>query len=119
MFFNKKNLILAICVFIVTFKVMAGNIFIQSAVERACLYSYGCTNLELSANALSTLEVAGDEEPVYTLFLMSHVTGNVGSTSLNIPVPLDFRSVFSQPEDRLILGDIADCPYKPPKSLFS
>ena len=116
MFFNKKNLILAICIFIVTFKVMAGNIFIQSAVERACLHSYGCTNLELDANALTTSEVASDEEPVYTLFLMSHVTGNVGSTSLDLPEPADFRSAYCLSENRLILGDIADCPYKPPKS---
>lgn len=116
MFLNKKNLILAICIFIVTFKVMAGNIFIQSAVERACLYSSGCTHLELSANSLSAVEVASDEEPVYTLFLMSHVTGNVGSTSLDLPVSPDFQSAYSLSEDRLILGDIADCPYKPPKA---
>lgn len=116
MFFNKKNLILAICIFIVIFKVMAGNIFIQSAVERACLHSYGCTNLELSTNALHASEVASDDEPVYTLFLMSHVIGNVGSTSFDLPESPDFRSAYSLSEDRLILGDIADCPYKPPKS---
>lgn len=116
MFFNKKNLILAICIFIVTFKVMAGNIFIQSAVERACLYSSSCTNLELSSNSLSAAEVASDEEPVYTLFLMSHVTGNVGSTSLDLPASPDFRSAYNRSEDRLVLGHIADCPYKPPKS---
>ncbi len=116
MFFNKKNLILAVCIFIVTFKVMAGNIFIQSAVERACLYSHGCTNLELSVNAIPTSEVTGDEEPVYTLFLMSHVTGNVGSASFDLAVPPDFRSSYGLSVDRPVLGDIADCPYKPPKS---
>ena len=116
MFFNKKNLILAICIFIVTFKVMAGNIFIQSAVERACLHSYTCTDIELGAKSLSTAEVASDEEPVYTLFLMSHVTGNVGSTSLDLPIPSDFRSAYRLAEDRLMLCDIADCPYKPPKA---
>jgi hypothetical protein len=116
MFFNKKNLILAICIFIVSFKVMAANIYIQSAIERACLYSQGCTNVEFKAHALSANEVATEEEPVYTLFLMSHVTGNVGNTSLEIPIPPDFRSAYIPSEDMFILGDIADCPYKPPKS---
>ncbi len=116
MFFNKKYLILAICIFIVTFKVTAGNIFIQSAMERACLFSNGCINLELNTHALAVNEVAGDDEPVYTLFLMSHVTGNVGSTSLNLPIPPDFRSVYNLSEDKLVLGHITDCPYKPPKS---
>ena len=116
MLFNKKNLILAICIFIVTFKVMAGNIFIQSAVERACLHSHSCTNLELGSNVLHASEVASDEDPVYTLFLMSHVTGNVGSTFFDLPAPPGFRSAYSLSEDKLILGDIADCPYKPPKS---
>lgn len=116
MIFNKKNFILAICIFIVTFKVMAGNIFIQSAVERACLHSYGCTNLELSTGTLSSSEVASDEEPVYTLFLMSHVMGNVGSASFDPPLSPDFRSAYSLSEEKLILGHIADCPYKPPKS---
>lgn len=116
MLFTKKNLILAICIFIVTFKVTAGNIFIQSAVERACLYSHACTNLELSVNAIPSSEVAGDEEPVYTLFLMSHVTGNVGSSSFDLPVPPDFQSSYSLSVNRLILSDIAYCPYKPPKS---
>lgn len=113
---SKKTIILAICLFIITFKVMASNIFIQSAIERACLQSYACMDTVSVNQLVVSSEAASEEEPVHTLFLMSHVTGNLGNFSLNLPFSSESRSKYSASNDKLIRGNISDCPFKPPKS---
>ena len=113
---SKKTIILAICLFIITFKVMASSIFIQSAIERACLQSYACMDTASVNQLVVSSEAASEEEPVHTLFLMSHVTGKLGNFSLNLPFSSESRSKYSASNDKLILGNISDCPFKPPKS---
>lgn len=116
MLLSKKTIVLAICLFMITFKVMASSIFVQSAIERACLHSYACVDAA-SANQLAVSnEAASEEEPVHMLFLMSHVTGNLGNFSLDLPFSSESRSKYSASNDKLILGNISDCPFKPPKS---
>ncbi len=113
---SKKTIVLAICFCIITFKVMASSIFVQSAIERACLQSHACVDTSSVNQLVISNEAASEEEPVHTLFLMSHVTGNLGNFSLNLPFSSESRSKYSASNDKLILGNISDCPFKPTKS---
>lgn len=113
---SKKTIILAICLFVITFKVMASGIFVQSAIERACLQSHACVDTASFSQLTVSGAAASEEESVHTLFLMAHVTGNLGNFSLDLPFSSESRSKYLMSNDKLILGNISDCPFKPPKA---
>lgn len=112
---NKKTFTLAVCLFLITFKVVASSIFIQTGIERTCLRTDACSMS--FADSLSVInEEASEEEPVHTLFLMSHVTGNVGDVEFKLPVLGKISRKFYLSNDKLSLDNILDCPFKPPKA---
>ena len=112
--FSKQSFILAICLFVIAFKVMAGSIFIQSAIERAQLQGGTCVSVQSEQN-LSSHDSSEFKDPVHSMYLMYHVTANISDTSLTVPVPAWSKISFFSQNDSLKLDNIPESAYKPPK----
>ena len=114
MLISKKSLIIAICLFVIAFKVAAGSIFIQSAIERAQLQSHACMTA-LETKSINSNDASDDQQPVHTMYLMSHVTADIGETQIYIPVVSEPFITFAAQDDRLYFDNIPDSVFKPPK----
>ncbi|SNX27706.1 hypothetical protein SAMN06295945_0022 [Polynucleobacter meluiroseus] len=115
MLIRSKTITLAICFFLIAFKVMASGIFIQAALERAS--SAGTPVISMIAPEGSSANQSNDAKhhQVSSLNLMSHVTANLcnANTTLlilqlwSIPSAISKSSVFKQ--------NFPDSAFKPPK----
>ena len=114
MFPRRKTLVLFICFFLIAFKVAAGSIFIQAAIERAELAgSY--SNASMSQQALNSSESADDKEQVHTMYLMSHVTANISDVGIAVFSPPITVATFSIVNEVLFSQNFPDSAFKPPK----
>lgn len=114
MYLSSKKLVLVICLFLVAFKVAAGSIFIQSAIERAELA--GAQDIAFSSQQVhSSSESAGESEQVHTMYLMSHVTANISDSGITISPPAASESRLAMTNEVLRTQNIPDTAFKPPK----
>jgi hypothetical protein len=104
-----------ICLFVISFKVAAGSIFIQSAIERAQLLSHACINV-MDLKSASDNDAQGDQQPVHTMNLMSHVTANVTDVQIFIPAPAESSIAYGPHSGILYFDNIPDSAFKPPKN---
>ena len=111
---SKKSLIVAICLFMIAFKVAAGSIFVQSAIERAYLQSHACMTA-VDTKTISSNNLSDDQQPVHTMYLMYHVTANISDTEIRIPVQAESVITYASQGDRLYFDNIPDSAFKPPK----
>ncbi|QWE20614.1 hypothetical protein [Polynucleobacter sp. AP-Kolm-20A-A1] len=114
MLLRSKTLVLLICLFLIAFKAAAGNIFIQSAIERAELAG-GYSNTSVSQQAHSSSESADDKEQVHTMYLMSHVTANISDVGIVIFLPPMTKHKFATANEVLFSQNFPDSAFKPPK----
>ena len=117
MLISKKSLIVAICLFVIAFKVAAGSIFVQSAIERAQLQSHACMTA-VDANTISSNNLSDDQQPVHTMYLMYHVTANISDTQIRIPAQAESVIAYSIQGDRLYFDNFPDSAFKPPKHIL-
>ena len=111
---RSKTIVLLICLFLISFKVAAGSIFIQAAIERAELAgSY--SNASVSQQTHSISESADDKEPVHTMYLMSHVTANITEIGIAVFSPPISVATFSIANEVLFTQNFPDSAFKPPK----
>ena len=112
---RSKSLAILICLFLIAFKAAAGSIFIQSAIERAELAnSYANGSVALSAHKISNS--GDDKNPVYTLYLMSHVTATFEDNSIAVFSPPISTATFSIANEVLFTQNFPDSAFKPPKA---
>jgi len=112
---RKKTLVLFICFFLIAFKVAAGSIFIQAAIERAELAnSYANGSVALGTHKISN---SGDNKnSVHTLYLMSHVTATFDDSSIAVFSPPISTAIFSIANKVLFTQNFPDSAFKPPKA---
>ncbi|MBU3641063.1 hypothetical protein [Polynucleobacter sp. Fuers-14] len=114
MVLSKKTLIIGLCLLLIAFKAAAGNIFIQSAVERAHLQVNICSSLG-AEHALTQQDSTDDKQPVSAMYVMYHVTANVSDTQILIPIQAESVIAYGMRGDRLYFDNIPDSAFKPPK----
>ena len=116
MLLRSKTLVLLICLFLIAFKVAAGSIFIQSAIERAELAgSYN--NASASQQAHNSSDSADDKEQVHAMYLMSHVTANISEIRIAVFLPSMTMHQFAMANEVLLTQNFPDSAFKPPKAI--
>ena len=109
---HSKTLVLLMCLFLIAFKVAAGSIFIQSAIERAELAgSYA------SQQAHNSSDSADDKEQVHAMYLMSHVTANISEIRIAVFLPSMTMHQFAMANEVLLTQNFPDSAFKPPKAI--
>jgi hypothetical protein len=99
---------------LISFKVAAGNVFIDTAIERAQIYQtlfLGSASEQSHASKEST----DSQQQSHSLFLMSHVTANVSDTSIVIHFRSAEAIAFYCTSNTLITQNFPDSAFKPPK----
>ena len=109
---SKKSMLIALCLLLLTFKAVAGSVFVQSAIERAHLQVTSCTGMEIQQNAQ---ERDSDKESVHNLYIMYHVIGDINDVGVVVINHPDLALVTSIEKKLPRLSNIPSSLYKPPK----
>ena len=111
---NRKSLAILLCLFLMSFKVAVANIFIDAAIERAQMHQMAHIS-DLSDGGKSAIHGSNGERESHTLFLMSHVTANVGETGVVIAFVPHQIATFIPSKNILYTQNFPDSAFKPPK----
>jgi hypothetical protein len=112
---RSKTIVLLVCLLLVTFKVAASSIFIQTAIERAQIAG-ASVELATSHQTHDANQSADDKEQVHTMYLMSHVTANVSEFGILIPLVPARLVAFKGSPEILFTQNFPDSVFKPPKT---
>jgi len=116
MFSRSKTLVLLMCLFLISFKVVASGIFIQVGLERAHQFSgYGSS---ISAQqAQDNSESDSEKQPTAsTLNLMSHITAHLSEDGVTVFAAPYQLIKFGVANDSLHTQNYPDSAFKPPKA---
>ena len=111
---SSRSLVILLCLFLISFKVTAGSIFIDAAIERAQMHQTATVG-HVSVGEHENPQLTDGEPQSHTLFLMSHVTANVSDTSIPIPFYSNEAMVFNYSNEILYTQNFPDSDFKPPK----
>ena len=92
----------------------AGSIFIDAAIERIQMHHSSFAS-HVSDQGHQSNEPADGEQQSHTLFLMSHVTANVGETGVVIAFVPHQIATFIPSKNILYTQNFPDSAFKPPK----
>ncbi|QWD91561.1 hypothetical protein [Polynucleobacter sp. MWH-Braz-FAM2G] len=110
---RNRFLVILICLFLTSFKVAAGSVFVDAAIERAQMHqnSIAGTSLEQSH---AGKEVVGEQQS-HSLFLMSHVTANISEIGIVVidPPLISLKSINAKKLS--FTQNFPDSAFKPPK----
>jgi len=101
----------------IAFKVAAGSVFVQSAIERAQLHSHSCITA-VETNSISSNDLSDDQQPVHAMYLMYHVTANVSDAQIVVPPQPESIIAYTAQGDSLYFDNIPDSAFKPPKHIL-
>jgi hypothetical protein len=99
---------------LISFKVAAGSVFIDAAIERAQMHQTLFSDVA-SEQGHAGNETANGQQQSHTLFLMSHVTANVSDTSIIVPFRPTEAIAFNCFSDIIFTQNFPDSAFKPPK----
>ena len=111
---RNRSLVILICLFLISFKVAAGSVFIDAAVERAQMLQASFVGFD-SDQSHANKETTDGQQQSHTLFLMSHVTANVSDSSIVAPFRTSEAITFNFFSDILFTQIFPDSAFKPPK----
>ncbi|MES2586037.1 MAG: hypothetical protein V4536_03875 [Pseudomonadota bacterium] len=111
---RNRSLVILLCLFLISFKVAAGSVFIDAAIERAQMHQASFAGFVLDQGHANT-ETADGQQQSHTLFLMSHVTANVSDTSIIVPFRTTEAIAFNCFSEILFTQNFPDSAFKPPK----
>lgn len=111
---RNRSVVILICLFLISFKVAAGSVFIDAAIERAQMYQTSFVGFA-SDQVHASKESTDGQQQSHTLFLMSHVTANVSDTSIVAPFRAAETITFYSSSDILFTQNFPDSAFKPPK----
>lgn len=115
---SSKTIVLVISLFLITFRVMASGIFVESAIERAHHISAYSISASATQHLYDSKESADNKHhQASSLNLMSHITANLnelGFTVLAIPFQV---TKFCLESDFLTSQNYPDTAFKPPKAI--
>ena len=112
---RKRSLTILICLFLISFKVAAGSIFIDAAIERLQMHHISFAS-HVSDQGQHTNEPAVGEQESHTLFLLSHVTANVSDIGITVHLPSISEFKFVVTSQVLFTQHFPDSAFKPPKA---
>ena len=114
---RSKTIVLAISLFLITFRVMASGVFVESAIERAhhiSTYSISPSTQHL----LESNESAFDKHhQASSLNLMSHITANLNELGFTVLAISSQASKFCLESDSSLSQNYPDTAFKPPKAI--
>lgn len=111
---RKKSLVILICLFLISFKVAAGSVFIDAAIERVQMHKASCSCFVIDSDSVNKTNGDGKQQ-AHILFLMSHVTANMGEIAITIfPQPM-FSGKFFVANKVLYTQNFPESVFKPPK----
>jgi hypothetical protein len=111
---RNRSLAILICLFLVSFKVAAGSVFIDAAIERAQMRQAFIAGV-ISDYIHESKDTSDGEQQSHSLFLMSHVTANISDTGVVVPfisTEIMFPGSFTE---ILFTQNFPDSAFKPPK----
>ena len=111
-----RSLIILICLFLISFKIAAGSIFIDAALERAHMHQTSFSTL-VSDHTHTGNNADGGQQESRTLFLMSHVTANISENRIIVFSPLEVAYKFTVADEVVFTQNFPDSAFKPPKSI--
>ena len=111
---RNRSLVILICLFLISFKVAAGSVFIDAAIERAQMHQTSFATF-ISDHGHESHHADGGQQESRTLFLMSHVTANISEIQIAIFHPLLSALKFTLANDVLFSQNFPDSAFKPPK----
>lgn len=111
---RNRSVVTLVILFLISFKVVAGSVFIDAAIERAQI-KQALFSGSVSEQGHASKETADGQQQSHTLFLMSHVTANISDTSIIIPFYSDIAITFNFINDTLFTQNFPDSAFKPPK----
>ena len=112
---RNRSLVILICLFLISFKVAAGSVFIDAAIERAQMHQTSFATFISDHSHVSNDTNDGQQES-RTLFLMSHVTANISEIQIAIFHPPLSALKFTLANDVLFTQNFPDSAFKPPKA---
>jgi len=112
---RKRSLTILICLFLISFKVAAGSIFIDAAIERIQMHHSSFAS-HVSDQGHQSNEPADGEQQSHTLFLMSHVTANINDIGITVHLPSISEFKFLVTSQVLFTQNFPDSAFKPPKA---
>ncbi|QWE01279.1 hypothetical protein FD967_04400 [Polynucleobacter sp. JS-Mosq-20-D10] len=114
---HSRSLSILICLFLISFKVVASSVFIEAAIERAEMYKsfqLGTAAVEIGLQSGSS----DDKQDACSLFLMSHVTASVSSIDIAVQDQTAKSASHGAAYDILFTQNIPDSAFKPPKYIL-
>jgi len=111
---RNRSLAILICLFLVSFKVAAGSVFIDAAIERAHMRQAFIAGI-ISEHIHASKDTSDGEQQSHSLFLMSHVTANISDIGVFIPYISTEIMSLSSLTDIFITQNFPDSAFKPPK----
>ncbi|WP_281744650.1 hypothetical protein [Polynucleobacter yangtzensis] len=113
---RNRSLVLLICLFLISFKVAAGSVFVDAAIERVQMHQASLAGF-VSDHSHAKSEPAGEQQQSHTLFLMSHVTANISDNGIVIFLPPITSHKFTPAKEVLFTQNFPDSAFKPPKAI--
>ena len=111
---RNRSLVILICLFLISFKVAAGSVFIDAAIERAHMHQTSYSNLVFDQSHTDR-DTDGGKQESRTLFLMSHVTANISEICTTVFLPSISAFKFFIANEVLFTQNFPDTAFKPPK----
>ena len=113
--FRNRSLVILICLFLISFKLAAGSVFIHAAIERVHMHQTSFASF-VSDQSYANKETTDGQQQAHSLFLMSHVAANVSDTSIIVLFRPADSFVFNCFRDTLFTQNFPDSVFKPPKA---
>lgn len=113
---RNRSLVILICLFLISFKIAAGSIFIDAALERAHLHQTSFSTLAPDYGHAGS-DTDGGQQQSHTLFLMSHVTANISENRNVVFLPPEVTHKFTVANEVLFSQNFPDSAFKPPKAI--
>lgn len=113
---RNRSLIILICLFLISFKVAAGSVFIDAAIERAQMHQDVFSTF-ISDHSHAGKDADSGQQESRTLFLMSHVTANISENRISVFLPPITHHKFALANEVLFTQNFPDTAFKPPKAI--
>ena len=111
---RNRFLVILICLFLTSFKVAAGSVFVDAAIERAQMHQNSIAGVS-HEQSYAGKDAVGEQQS-HSLFLMSHVTANISEVGIVVIHPPLIPLKFINANELSFTQNFPDSVFKPPKA---
>jgi hypothetical protein len=114
---RSKTIVLAISLFLITFRVMSSEIFVESAIERA--HHISTYSISVSTQQSHDSKESADDKhhQASSLNLMSHITAHLNEIGFSVLTIPHQATKFCLESDFFPSQNYPDTAFKPPKAI--